>query len=211
MADEVKKKRGRPPWTPEQREAYQKRRDELKKKGITMRPNFPQVIGFGGSPEDKEMIAKIIGEVRMSFEMPMPKNDDELEQRVVDYFELCERRQMIPTMEELSMYIGFSKEYVSDVRRGKTNGFSPRTKEICNRITAAMSAIDAKLAMTGRVRDAIYIFRSKNFYGMKDQQEVTFNANVNSEQEMSREDLENWFLEDGKKIETKFVDDEPKV
>ena len=215
MAEEVKKRRGRPPWTEEQKEAFRKKKAEAEAAGKPIkygpggRHNFPQMLGIGESEEDKAMISRLIGEARLSFKMPKPKNDDELERRIQDYFELCETRGMIPTVEEMSMFMGYSRQYMNEVRRGKAKGFSPRTKDIFDRVADFMAAFDAKLAMTGKIRDAVYIFRSKNYHDMKDQQEVTFTANTNTEQEMSREDLESWLLEDGKKVEVHFKEDEP--
>ena len=35
-----------------------------------------------------------------------------------------------------------------------------------------LSAIDAELVQTGKVNPVVYIFRAKNFYDMRDQQDV---------------------------------------
>lgn len=209
---EVKPKRkpGRPKWTEEQRAEYYRKKEEREAAGIAPpergmggKKNFLS-LGIGDSPEDKALISKIISESRVAFKMPKPKSDEELEARLDSYFAFCEERGCVPTVEELGMYIGYSRFWMRDIREGRCNGFSPRTRETITKVSEFMASIDAKLVMAGKVRDAIYIFRSKNYHGMKDEQELTVSANTGSEQEMSKEQIEQWFLDDGKKVETEF-------
>lgn len=213
----VKRGRGRPRWTDEQRAEYYRKKAEREAAGIPAplrgmggRANFkrPQDLGIGETDEDKLMIARLLGEARIALKQERPKSDEELKERILGYFEFCEKRCMIPTVEELCLYIGYSHSTVYSIRHGRQKGFSPQTKEILDRMMSFMSTFDAKLAMTGKIRDAVYIFRSKNYYGMRDQLEHTLTANVTEEKEMSREELEQWFLEDGKTVETEFAEEE---
>lgn len=41
------------------------------------------------------------------------------------------------------------------------------------RAKAIISTMDAELAMTGKIQPVVYIFRSKNFYGMRDQVDIS--------------------------------------
>ena len=43
---------------------------------------------------------------------------------------------------------------------------------------------------------------------MKDQQDVVVQGPRDNVQEMSEEDIKKWYLEDGKKVETTFADDD---
>jgi hypothetical protein len=47
--------------------------------------------------------------------------------------------------------------------------------------------MDAELAAEGRIQPVVYLFRSKNFYGMKDQQEMVVTPNQN----LSDTDIQN--------------------
>jgi hypothetical protein len=42
-----------------------------------------------------------------------------------------------------------------------------------------LAAIDAKLVSEGKIPQVTYIFRAKNFFGMRDQQDVVLTPNVN--------------------------------
>ena len=44
-----------------------------------------------------------------------------------------------------------------------------------------IATYDAEMANQGKVPSPVYIFRSKNYYGMKDVQEVKVEANQNSQ------------------------------
>lgn len=217
MAEQVKpkKKIGRPPWTPEQRAEYYRKKAEREaaglpapERGMGGTKNFAINLGIGETPEDKAMVSRMLGEARLALKQQKPKSDEELEERIDGYFEFCQTRGVIPTVEEMCLYIGYTRQYVQRIRAGIDRGFSPRTKVIFDRMMEFMATFDAKLVMAGKVRDAVYIFRGKNYHDMKDQQEVTINANAQNDQEMSKEDLEKWFLEDGKKVMTTFSDDD---
>ena len=42
-----------------------------------------------------------------------------------------------------------------------------------------MHTFDSKMALAGQTDFLLYCFRGKNYYGMKDKQEVTITANTN--------------------------------
>ena len=50
-----------------------------------------------------------------------------------------------------------------------------------------IATMDAELAQEGKIQPVVYMFRAKNYYGMKDQQEVV--VTPNAQQEYSPEDL----------------------
>ena len=52
-----------------------------------------------------------------------------------------------------------------------------------------MAAIDAKLVSEGKIPQVVYIFRSKNFYGMKDQQDVILSPGQMQSAEASPEEI----------------------
>ena len=59
-----------------------------------------------------------------------------------------------------------------------------------------MSAIDADLALRGLIRDAVYIFRGKNYYGMKDQQDVVVQAKNIFGADVDRKEIERRLTEE---------------
>lgn len=201
-----KKKMGRPPWTPEQHEAYRRKMAERKARGLPA-SNGQDVPLTPEGELDRAMVSKTLNSILDAVKQPRVQSDAELEQRLTNYFQYCADHGITPTMEEMSLYIGYSYSWVRAVRCGFKQGFSPRTKEILERVKNIFGTYDAKLAVAGKMRDAIYIFRSKNFYDMRDQQDVVLNTDVTTERELSREDMEKWFLDDGA-VETEFADED---
>lgn len=163
--------------------------------------------GFGESDSDKALVRRLMGETLQSWRKTKVKSDEELVARLDEFFRECAEQGKIPTMEEMEMCTGYSHGGLSDIQTGKNHGFSPETKHILKRAREFLKTFDAKLVLTGEVNPIVYFFRAKNYYGMVDKQEITVSANENRVAEMSDEDIANWYLEDGKKVETTFADE----
>lgn len=168
-------------------------------------PNTRQ--GFGETEEDKALVRKLLTEVYISYKMPRVKSDDELAERLDIFFENCAKTGKIPTVEEMCMCIGYTYSGWHDIEFGRRPGFSPETKVILRRAKEFLKTFDAKLVLTGEVNPIVYFFRAKNYYGMRDQQEVVVQANAEDERKMSTEDIAKWYLDNGKTVETTFKDD----
>lgn len=98
-----------------------------------------------------------------------PKSVQELQDRFTAYFQKCVDEGMPPTVEGLALVSGWCRSTFYDIAEGKVNvQFSDTIKKakdyVCN--------YDAAMATLGKVNAPIYIFRSKNFYDMKDVQEI---------------------------------------
>lgn len=235
MTDQIepKKRKTRPPWSDEERrlraerwaqkkaqkEAAEKENKEEQEKTPKKRGRKPgdgnmnlwksspmTRQGFGEKPEDKVLIRRLLGETLRTYRCPKVTSDEELAQRFDEYFRECAENGIIPTVEELEMRTGYSTAWLNGVKNGLIAGFSPETKNIIIRTRQFLKTFDAKLVITGEMNPIVYFFRAKNYYEMKDQQEVTFSGNVQNEHEMSKEELNEWFLEDGKTVETTFKD-----
>lgn len=164
-------------------------------------------MGFGESEQDKVLVRRLMGETLQSWRKTKVKSDEELAARFDEFFHECAEQGKIPTVEELEICTGYSHGGLSDIAIGKNPGFSPETKHIIKRAKEFLKTFDAKLVMTGEINPIVYFFRAKNYYGLKDQQEITVSANDNKVAEMSDDDIAKWYIEDGKKVETSFTDE----
>ena len=61
---------------------------------------------------------------------------------------------------------------------------------------AILAAIDADLVLKGMINPVAYIFRAKNYYGMKDQQDVVVQAKNIFGADTSREEIERRLTEE---------------
>lgn len=101
------------------------------------------------------------------------KSPEELEQRFEDLFNIAFEQGIIPRYEHLVLVSGLPKRTFFDY--GNEDGqyspsqiYSPVVKKAKNLI----SAMEAGLATTGKIPPVVYIFREKNYGGLKDVQEI---------------------------------------
>ena len=105
------------------------------------------------------------------------KTDEELCERLDFFFTTCAQTQQLPTVEKMANCLGYHRSTLSDWELGKTRGLGDSTKDIIKKAKQILASMDAELAAEGKIQPVIYLFRSKNFYGMSDQQELVVTPN----------------------------------
>ena len=106
------------------------------------------------------------------------KSDEEMCDRLNYFFEQCAETQQLPTVEKMANCLGYHRQTLYDWEHGKNHGFSSATAEIIRKAKQTLAAIDADLAQEGKIQPVVYMFRAKNFYNMRDQQEVVLTPNT---------------------------------
>ena len=114
--------------------------------------------------------------VSKAFEAP-PKNDEELCDRLNWFFKTCAETQQLATVEKMCLALSWSRQYVFELENGTKRGFSPDTADILKKAKNLIASMDAELAQEGKIQPVVYMFRAKNYYGMKDQQDVVLTPN----------------------------------
>lgn len=98
-----------------------------------------------------------------------PKTPDDMKNRIDEYFQLCQSYGLNPTVEGLALAVDYDRRSLFDIQTGKANlPFS----DIVKKAKDFIANYDAILAASNKMNSAVYCFRSKNFYGMKDVQQV---------------------------------------
>ena len=167
----------------------------------------PQVRrGFGETAEDKALISKLLTEAFDAYKQTKVKSDEELAERWDRYFKMCAETGQVPTVEEMAMYTGYTYATVYDWEMGRRQGFSAETANIVKKAKEYLKMFDAKLVMSGRSNPIVYFFRAKNYYNMRDSQDITIIPTTQNDAEYSAEDITKRYLEDGRKVETVFTD-----
>ena len=118
--------------------------------------------------------------VSKAFDEP-PKNDEEVCERLNWFFKTCEETNQLPTVEKMCLALSMPRSTVFDMESGRTKGFSPVTSAILKKAKNLIASLDAELAQEGKIQPVVYMFRAKNYYGMKDQQDVVLTPNQNSD------------------------------
>ncbi len=122
-------------------------------------------------------ITQTLKNVMMFWKCEPVRSDAELCERIAWFFEVCANTQQLPTYEKMCLACGYSKEWMGDILKGKSKGFSSMTSEILKKARDILAANDGELAQQSKIQPVVYMFRSKNFYGMVDKQEVVTTTN----------------------------------
>lgn len=218
---EQPKKRGRPPMTEEQKiEAREKRKRELAEnpdkykkeewsmtKAESLHGGAMQSLERYCTATDEE-ISQLMGNVvkfRELGKLAPVQTDDECEQRIDAYFQYIIRTGEKPSLEKLALSLGVTRRALDYWKNGERG--SQRRQAMINYAIETLAAMDAELVNNNKIPQVTYIFRSKNFFGMKDQTEIYHHADSRKEideEELRKRIMENVIIdvdEDGNVIE----------
>lgn len=99
-----------------------------------------------------------------------PRTNKEIVARIDYYFDQCMRERIRPTIETMSLALGYSRMSVWQWKNGVK--CDEERHQIIQAAYDTIAAFDADMAINGAMNPIIYIFRSKNFYDMQDRTEV---------------------------------------
>lgn len=125
---------------------------------------------------DPELTKEIGAELLYWYSKPKAVTDDEIAERLAEYFERTLGQGRLPTVEGMSLALGYSRETLWRWENG-AEGSTPARRTLIKRAKELIAAYDANLVAEGKLNPVTYIFRSKNYYGMKDQQEHVITPN----------------------------------
>lgn len=118
----------------------------------------------GGLRPDE--ISRIATNVLQWYARPPVTTDEEVADRLNEFFVRIVNIGEVGTFEKMCMALGVTVRQVNSWLRGTAGqtraAMLERAKDI-------LAAIDAELVITGRIPVVPYIYRSKNYYGMSDQ------------------------------------------
>lgn len=155
-------------------------RQDNKLEKVTYTPDLPQ---------GKEEVALAIANNTRLFQ-PLNRpvmTDEECIQILQALFQRCADTGEMITVEKMALALGVNMVTLN-VWENKNIG-GPRRSEIIKQAKLAIQAIDAELVLTGKIPAVPYIFRAKNFYGMKDQTDVVLTPNDPIGEKASKQEL----------------------
>ena len=122
--------------------------------------------------KDKEFAQRVLGlglKARKLGLKGKPKTVEDMEERITTYLQFCFDAGLPPTVEGMCLSIDYDRTTVYGIEQQMSNvKFSNTVK----RAKDFIANYDATLAQSNKLNAAIYCFRSKNMYGMKDVQEI---------------------------------------
>lgn len=175
--------------------AIAKAKDNRPETGRGGKRNFPSCLPDLSSDEDRALVSRLLTEALVEYRQPKVKSDEELTERINDYYSRCAETGQTPTVEELYMTTGYSISTVKDWLSGRRKGFSPETAAIIKKAKGFMQTFDAKLVVSGKLNFLAYCFRAKNYYGMVDKQEMVLTPNQPQIEGLTPEQLQQKYIE----------------
>lgn len=100
---------------------------------------------------------------------------EECKNEVEGYFKLCYQYSVIPTISSLALYLGYSRDSLYDSMNNETCDFS----DILKNAVQMCQSYQELPALDGTLSAPTWIFTAKNYFGMKDTQDVNVSATNN--------------------------------
>ena len=157
--------------------------------------------------DKRKFMAKAVANAHQFFKIGLipVKNEEQLADRLNQFFSICAETQQLPTVEKMCLCIGYTTQEVLNWTNGAPYKWvTDECRLMLKKAKNTIAAMDAELASEGKIQPIIYVFRAKNYYGLRDQQEVV--VTPNTDQTYSPEELiaESKLLEQKGK-ETKYI------
>ena len=130
---------------------------------------------FESDDEKRAFAQRVINDLMEYIRVPKVKDDEEFIDRTEAYFTRCANRGIRPTWEEFALAMGVTRMTLWDWENGKWGNISP---DLVKKAKEFLASYDARSVSDGKLNPIAYIFRSKNYYGMKDQQEHILTPNT---------------------------------
>lgn len=126
----------------------------------------------GGSSAKKEDVSRIIGNCLKWYKLDKVESIDELNERLKFFFTECFSTGEIPTVEKMCLAIGYPRETVWRWETGEREcELGSAGGNIIKKAKGFLATFESEMVTEGKINPVVYIFRAKNFFGMKDQQE----------------------------------------
>ena len=99
------------------------------------------------------------------------ENEEEMEERIQQLFDLCSSTGNVPTYESIAVACGIPSRTFYDWKNDR-NGSTPEYSRIIKRAKEVVALMEASMVRDGKIPPSLWIFRSKNYLGMKDVQQI---------------------------------------
>lgn len=130
--------------------------------------NFPNAAAQASNPDD---VGRVLSEILFWRKLPRANTDEEIAERLDFFFSRCASNQERPTVEKLCLALGYARQTVNEWKN--CMHCSAKRSDIIKLAYETLAAYDAGMATEGKLNPVPYIFRAKNYYGMRDQVDIS--------------------------------------
>lgn len=138
----------------------------VKKTGRGGKYNFPSSV----PPEKPEDIRRALTHCLHWWDVGAVKavTAEEVEQRTTEYFRYCIENNDRPMVESYALALGYDRRTIWKWEQG-----NDARSDVIKKAKEFISSYDAYMVSDGKLNPVTWIFRAKNYYGMKDQTDIT--------------------------------------
>lgn len=133
-------------------------------------------------------------------------SDEEIEQRLQQYFVFCQENDIKPTVAGMANSLKVSRYTLQDWKTGKRRG--SRRQEIIGFYYGLLEELYEDYMMNGKVNPVSGIFMGKNHFGYQDKQEISIKAKQQFNDDIDPEEVKQKYLESTKGLLTEHVEAE---
>ena len=160
------------------------------------------------SDEKRDRAAYILSYLARDFrECTMVRKDSELINRIDEYFKASTERRITPTVEGMCLYCGHAKSawmnWCTGVNELEHDVPGVSTQMIAQKAKTLLASYDGTLAMEGQINTLAYIFRSRNYYDMTNNDVTTIDINVQNPS-LPREEIAKRIADISTDIDTEY-------
>lgn len=145
----------------------------------------PSTIDNGTASQSE--IGDMLNSVLRWYKMPKVQSDEECAERLELFFDSITQSGELPSVEKMALALGVTRASIWNWENG-IKCSAVRT-EMIKRAKEILAAMDAELVSRNKIPQVTYIFRAKNFFGMKDQTDVVVTPNNPIGAEIPEEEL----------------------
>jgi hypothetical protein len=150
---------------PKTQEEIMQKTAEYAARKLSAKKRTPSSTELNCTATNAEVI-EIVQKAYILFDRPHAVTDEDVCDSFNWYFsEYLPKTGAFPTIEGLSLACGVDRRTLEDWKNGH---LSPTRSAIVQKGIGILAELDAQLAQSGKIPQVVYIFRSKNFYGMQD-------------------------------------------
>lgn len=157
----------------------------VKKRGRGGKYNFPSTV----EPEDPEVVRAAMGSVLYWYKRgkDKPETIQQIQNRVDEYLTECYQTGQRATVEKLALALGIHRDtlHAWETDRG-TYG---EKSDIIKAAKDCIASYDADMVTSGKMNPVPYIFRAKNYYGMRDQTDIVVEPKSSLDSTISAEEV----------------------
>lgn len=145
-----------------------------------MANNRPRNPNIQLNDVEPSFVRKTVSELKEIYSLPPVETDEDVEQRILDFFQFCERTGQRPGVELLTLFLGRTRQTINNWEHGI--GCSLERTEMINHCKSLITSFLEQAHLSGEVNAISCLFLSKVWMGYRENDDITVRLNPQTSQ-----------------------------